>query len=155
MAVMTVIATRDGMQLDDDAARLDVELVHRWLSEQAYWALGRDRETVQRSLAASRVLGAYADERLVGLARAVTDGATFAWLCDVFVDDAARGRGIGSWLVGELVGSLRADGVYRVLLATRDAHEVYRRLGFEPLADPGRWMELDARPAAASYGTGL
>jgi len=117
--------------------------VHRWLSTQAYWALGRSRETVVRSLAASTVLGAYAEGRLVGLARAVTDGATFAWVCDVYVDTAHRRRGIGSALVRELVARLQAGGVYRVLLATRDAHEVYRRLGFTELVEPGAWMQLD------------
>ncbi|HSF26156.1 MAG TPA: GNAT family N-acetyltransferase [Actinomycetes bacterium] len=133
------------MELDDDPARLDVDLVHGWLSAQAYWALGRTRATVARSLAASTVLGAYEDGQLVGLARAVTDGATFAWVCDVFVERAHRGRGIGSALVRELVTRLRDGGVYYVLLATQDAHEVYRRLGFTELAEPSRWMQLDLR----------
>ena len=119
--------------------------MHQWLSTQAYWALGRSRETVARSLAASTVLGAYDEGRLVGLARAVTDDATFAWVCDVYVEVTHRGRGIGSALVRELVRRLREDGVYRVLLATRDAHEVYRRLGFTELAEPQRWMQLDLR----------
>ena len=119
--------------------------MHQWLSTQAYWALGRSRETVARSLTASTVMGAYDEDQLVGLARAVTDGATFAWVCDVYVEAAHRGRGIGSALVAQLVSRLRGQGVYRVLLATRDAHEVYRRLGFTELAEPDRWMQLDLR----------
>lgn len=139
----------DGYELSDDPARLDVDMVHRWLSEHAYWALGRSRETVERSLRGSRVLAAYDGPRPVALARAVTDGATFAWLCDVYVEPAARGAGLGTRLVRELVGRLRADGVYRVVLVTRDAHEVYRRIGFRELADPARWMEIDTRTGAA------
>jgi GNAT superfamily N-acetyltransferase len=88
----------------------------------------------------------------VAFARAVTDGATYAWVCDVFVAPAARGVGVGSAMVGELVRWLEAQGIMRVVLATRDAHEVYARLGFEPLANPSTWMERDRRPQRLSPG---
>ena len=80
----------------------------------------------------------------------VTDGATFAWICDVFVDDAWRGRGIGSWLMRECVTELlERRGILRLLLATRDAHAVYAQAGFEPLEGAWRWMEIDHRPTRA------
>jgi GNAT superfamily N-acetyltransferase len=119
--------------------------VHRWLSEDAYWALGRSRDTVERSVARSVVYGAYDGDRQVGVARAVTDGATFAWICDVYVDPPARGRGLGRRLVGALRDHLRGLGVRRMILATHDAHGVYAALGFNPLARPRYWMELDER----------
>ena len=145
-----MIARRDdGIELDTDVNRIDRDLLHAWLSGDAYWALGRDRTTVDRSLEHSRVVAAYSPgpdaSRMLAFARMVTDDATFAWLCDVYVAPAARGRGIGTWMIDEYVSLLRDSGVYRFLLATRDAHEVYRRVGFRPLAQPERWMELDLR----------
>jgi GNAT superfamily N-acetyltransferase len=133
----------DGYQLTTDPDRLDLRLVHDWLSTDAYWALGRRREVTDRSVAGSVVYGVYrpGDGRQVAFARAVTDSATFAWLCDVYVDRAERGRGLGTWMVGAVRDHLAGLGVRRVLLATDDAHGVYARLGFTPLAEPGRWME--------------
>jgi len=137
----------DGYEFTSDPDRLDLGLVHDWLSTDAYWALGRSRDTVDRSVAGSLVYGVYrpGDGRQVAFARAVTDSATFAWLCDVYVDPAERGRGLGTWMVGAVRDHLAGLGVHRVLLATKDAHGVYARLGFSPLAEPGRWMER--RPA--------
>jgi GNAT superfamily N-acetyltransferase len=100
---------------------------------------------VERSIAASLNLGAYDGTEQVAYARIVTDSATFAWVCDVFVDASVRGRGVGTWLMRAVVDHLHRLGVYRILLATRDAHEVYARVGFTPLADVGQWMELDTR----------
>lgn len=121
---------------------IDPELVHRWLSTDSYWAADRPFDKVLRSLANSLVyvLVSPAGEA-VGLARAITDEATFGWLCDVYVDRAHRGRGLGTWLVGELARELRERGVGRLTLATRDAHGVYAKLGFTPLAAPEMWME--------------
>jgi GNAT superfamily N-acetyltransferase len=101
-------------------------------------------------VAGSAVYGLYrvADGQLVAFARAVTDGATFAWLCDVYVDRPERGRGLGRWLVGAARDHLAALGVRRMTLATRDAHGVYAKLGFTPLARPEQWMELDLRSSA-------
>ncbi|MCX6099462.1 MAG: GNAT family N-acetyltransferase, partial [Candidatus Bipolaricaulota bacterium] len=82
-----------------DKARLDLDLVHRWLSEVSYWAQGRSRDVVERSIEHSLAFGAYLGDEQVGFARAVTDYATFAWLCDVFVDEGHRGRGVGKLLV--------------------------------------------------------
>jgi GNAT superfamily N-acetyltransferase len=141
----------DGLEISLDQARIDVDTVHRWLSEDAYWALGRSRDLVERSLAGSLVAGVYDGPApagtQVGLGRVVTDGATFAWICDVYVAPAFRGRGVGSWLSQVLVDELVDNrGILRLLLATRDAHPVYAKAGFAPLVGVWRWMEIDRRP---------
>ena len=128
-----------------DDSLLDVDRIHRWLAEDAYWALGRSRETVERSLRSSVNVGAYdrgPDGPVqVGFLRIVTDRATFAWVCDVYVDPSARGRRVGMLLMAEADRLLGDYGVRRAMLATADAHGLYERYGFTPLADPGRWME--------------
>ena len=129
-----------GREISTDPARLDVDQIHRWLSEDAYWALGRTREAVERSIAHSLNFGAYDDGRLVGYARLVTDEATFAWLCDVYVAPDHRGRGVGNALMDAVDERLRGLGVRRAMLATADAHALYARYGFEPVADAERWM---------------
>jgi GNAT superfamily N-acetyltransferase len=135
----------DGLVISDDPSRLDLERICSWLAT-SYWAGDRDRPTIERSIAGSRPFGVYGpDGAQLALTRATTDGASFCWLGDVFVDESARGRGIGTWLVGEVVGQLRQEGVPRFLLGTRDAHELYRRIGFESLRVPEVYMELDLR----------
>jgi GNAT superfamily N-acetyltransferase len=129
-----------SIEISTDPERLDLDTVHRWLSEDAYWALGRSREVVERAVAHSLNYGAYVDETLVGYARLVTDGATFAWLCDVYVEPSHRGRGVGTALLSAVDGQLASSGVGRAVLATEDAHDVYRRFGFTPLTHPQRWM---------------
>lgn len=142
-----ILGTRaDGLVLDDDLARVDRDAVTRWLSVESYWARGRPRGVIERSLAGSRVFGVYAGAEQVALARVVTDGATFAWVCDVIVDESRRGEGVGSWLMAQVVATLQAEGVARIVLTTRDAHEVYRRIGFGELRVPQTWMEIDVRP---------
>ena len=132
-----------GYSIDPDPARLDVELLHKWLSTDAYWAMGRSRETVERSIAHSLVYGLYApDGHQVGFARVVTDRAVFAYLCDVYVDPSARGGGLGTWFVKSVCDAVRADGVRRLMLATADAHGLYAKLGFTPLTEPHKWMEI-------------
>jgi GNAT superfamily N-acetyltransferase len=135
--------------LTTDPGRVDLDRVHGWLSEQAYWAKGRERDVVVRSIAGSTNYCVFGDAGQVAFARVVTDGTTFAWICDVFVDEQHRGRGLGSWMVESVIEDLRVAGVERVVLATRDAHEVYRRAGFAPLEGPGRWMEIDERATRA------
>ncbi|MER5376938.1 GNAT family N-acetyltransferase [Streptomyces sp. NPDC002553] len=133
-----------GYELSTDPGRVDAERVHRWLSTDAYWALGREREKQDRAIAGSLNFGVYdvASGEQVAYARVVTDRATFAWLCDVYVDPAVRGKGIGTSLVAAVRDHLRPYGLRRMLLATQDAHGVYEKVGFEALEDPGRWMAL-------------
>ena len=136
------------VSISTDDALLDVERIHRWLSEDAYWARGRSLRTVERSLQHSVNVGAYDDDGgLVGFLRLVTDRATFAWVCDVYVDPAARGRGVGKLLMAEADRLLTSYGVRRAMLATADAHGLYARYGFAPADVPDRHMFLDRDPA--------
>lgn len=137
---------RDAYLISDDPDRLDLGLVHRWLSTDAYWALGRPRDVVERSAAESVNLGLYRDGTQLGYARVVTDHATFAWLCDVYLDPAIRGAGLGTWFVGAICDEVRGWGTSRIILATRDAHGLYAKFGFTPMAEPERWMELRRKP---------
>lgn len=140
------VRREDGHEIDTDKARLDGSLVHRWLSTDSYWARGRPEHAVATSIEKSTCYGIYAsDGRQVGFARAVTDEATYAWICDVYVDRGSRGLGLGTWLARTMVADLREHGIPRIVLATADAHEVYRRAGFVELGTPSRWMEIDER----------
>ena len=136
-----------GLVLDDNRARVDVGEVHRWLSQEAYWAEGRERDVQERLVReAQRVVGLYDGARQIGFARAFGDGVSFMYLADVYVLDEYRGRGLGV----ELVRFMVEDGPYddrRWLLHTRDAHALYRKVGF---GEPGeRLME---RPKAWRSG---
>ncbi len=121
----------DGFELDDDPARIDLDEVHRFLSEDAYWARGRPREVQERLVReAARVVGLYHEARQVGFARAATDGVSFAYLADVYVLPGYRGRGLGVELVREMV----ENGPFanrKWILHTEDAHDLYRKLGFD------------------------
>lgn len=139
-----MIARRtDGYEIDVDTDRLDLNLVHHWLSTDAFWALGRSLETVRRSVAGSTNFGVYDESgRQVAFARVVSDLATFAWLCDVYVDPRHRGLGIGTWLTATIRDYLAPYQLKRVLLSTKDAHEVYARAGFVKFPDPERLMYM-------------
>jgi len=143
---------RTGFRISSARADLDLNVIHRWLSTDAYWAIGRDLATVQRAFANARAWGVLQGDDLVGVARCITDGATFAWICDVYIDPDFRGRGLGTWLVDTIVRTLNDESVPRYLLATRDAHDVYATLGFSPLVAPDRFMEIDNRPQRPQPG---
>lgn len=130
------------LTISTDPSLVDVALVHRWLSTDAYWALGRPREVVERSVAESLNVGAYDDGVQVGYARVVTDRATFGWVCDVYVDPSRRGAGIGSRLISSVLAELSPLGLLRVMLATADAHALYAAHGFEPLPNASMIMVL-------------
>ncbi|MFI0513731.1 GNAT family N-acetyltransferase [Streptomyces sp. WSLK1-5] len=134
----------EGYEISTDPGRVDAERVHHWLSTDAYWALGRSREKQDRAIAGSLNFGVYAVRTgdQVAYARVITDLASFAWLCDVYVDRSVRGAGIGTALVGAVREHLRPYDLRRILLATHDAHGVYEKLGFAPLVEPDRWMAL-------------
>lgn len=134
----------EGYEFSADSARVDIDRTYHWLSTDAYWAKGRPREQHDRAVAASMNFGVYdtASGEQVAYARVVTDGALFAWLCDVYVDPSVRGKGVGTAFVGAVREELRPFGVRRVLLATHDAHGVYEKVGFKPLDRPDRWMAL-------------
>ena len=121
--------------------RLDIEAIHRFISTESYWGKGRSVETVTRSIENSVPFGLYRDGQLIGFARVVTDYATFAWLADVFVVEAERGRGLSKWLMEVILSHPQLQGFRRWMLATRDAHELYRPFGFDALRRPERFME--------------
>ncbi len=141
LAPLFEMTRADGYLLTTDRSKLDVVTVHRWLSEESYWATGRPLDVMEKAIANSLCFGVYRDGRQVAVARVITDYATFGWLCDVFVDEATRGDGIGKWMVQAIMAHPDLAGVRRILLATRDAHELYRRYGgFELIGNPELWM---------------
>ena len=131
---------RDGYTISTDPQRLDLEVIHGFLANDSYWAQGRSVETIRRSIEHSLAFGVYEGERQVGFCRVITDYATFAWLADVFVVEAYRGRGLAVWLVETVISHPELQGLKRWLLATKDAHGLYAKYGFEPLPEVDRWM---------------
>ena len=136
-----------------DLARLDRDRVHVWLSREAYWSLGLPRAVFDRAVENSLVASAFVAGEQVGFARVVTDHATFAWLCDVFVASSMRGRGIASRLIAAILDHAELQGLRRWALRTRDAHALYRRYGFVELAEPQRSMERH-NPDADRHASG-
>ena len=130
-----------GYLISDDPARLDVAAIHAYLT-RSYWATGIPREIVERAVRGSLCLGLYivAGEQ-VGLVRVVTDYATFAWLCDVYVLEPHRGRGLSKAMMRAVLAHPRLQTVRRFTLATRDAHGLYAQFGFKPVAKPESQME--------------
>jgi len=125
--------------LSDDPARVDLDLVHGYLA-QTYWSPGIPRETVARAISNSLCFGAYLGANQVGFARLVTDRATFAYLADVFVLESHRGKGLSRALMELVMSHPEVQGLRRWLLATRDAHGLYRKFGFVDLANPGVFL---------------
>jgi GNAT superfamily N-acetyltransferase len=140
----------DGFELDDDPGRVDLVAVHTFLNQESYWARGRSRELMEKAIAGSaRVVGLYHDDEQAGFARAVSDGATFAYLADVYVLAAHRGRGLGLELIREIVdGGPRWNA--RWLLHTADAQALYAKLGFAEGPPPHPQMERRARSVPAA-----
>ena len=133
---------RGHYRVSTDPRRLDLDVIHGFLSQQSYWAEGIPRDVVERSIRNSLGFGVYDDDRQVGFARVVTDRATFAYLADVFVLEAQRGRGLSKWLLECVLAHPDLQGLRRWHLTTRDAHGLYAQYGFQPLADPGTLMEI-------------
>ena len=133
-------ARRAEFLISTDPQRLNLDAICDMLS-RAYWANGRSRELIARYLRYALVFGVYDGARQVGLARIVSDYSTFAWLCDVFIHEEYRGRGLGKWLMESILAHPDLQGLRRFVLATQDAHGLYAQYGFTPLASPERWME--------------
>lgn len=133
--------TKGEFEISTDAGRIDLSTVHDFLAN-SYWAKGIPVETVQRAIANSLCFGIYHNRRQVGLARVVSDRATFAYLADVFVLEPYRGRGLSRWLMECIVAHPDLQGLRRWMLATQDAHGLYQKFGFTPLKSPERWMEV-------------
>lgn len=130
-----------ALQVTTDKERLDVGLIHRFLSTETYWSRGIPRATVERAIAGSLCFGGYLDGRLAAFARVVTDGATFGYLADVFVLPEHRGQGHARTLMAAVMAHPRLQGLRRFSLATSDAHGLYAAFGFAPPAQPKTLME--------------
>jgi GNAT superfamily N-acetyltransferase len=135
---------RGEYSISTERERLDLDIVHKFLSEEAYWSPGVPRDVVEHSIENSLCFGLYHGAQQVGFARVVTDRATTAYLADVFVLSEHRGRGLGVWLVETVFSHPDLQGLRRFLLGTADAHALYERYGFRP-ADPTRMMERRAQ----------
>lgn len=135
---------RDGFLLSTDKSRLDVDKIHKFLSEESYWARERSLEQTSTAIENSICFGLYDGEKQIGFARVVSDKATFAYVGDVFVIDQFRGRGLSKWLMQTIIDHPELQGLRRWVLATRDAHGLYRQFEFSELRFPERWMEKTA-----------
>jgi GNAT superfamily N-acetyltransferase len=133
---------KEAFTISTDKTTLSLAYIHDYLSNHSYWAAGVPFDTVKRSIEGSLCFGVYSGEQQVGFARVITDKATFAYLADVFIDEAFRGRGLSKWLMEVILGHPELQGLRRFMLATRDAHELYRQYGFTGIDDPSRLMQL-------------
>jgi GNAT superfamily N-acetyltransferase len=128
-------------EIDSDKRRLDIAGIHRFLSNESYWASNRTLEQNLTAIENSLCFGVYRGRELVGFARVITDKATFAYVGDVFIIEDHRGKGLSKWLMEVIVSQPDLQGMRRWLLATRDAHGLYKHTGFDELRFPERWME--------------
>jgi RimJ/RimL family protein N-acetyltransferase len=142
------------LEISTDAARLDVAFIHRYLSTDSYWAKGRPREVVERSIAHSICFGAFLDDRQVGFARVATDRAVFAYIMDVFVVPEHRGAGIASQLMAAVLAHPDLQGLRLIALRTRDAHPLYARFGFTAVDNPESFMvrQWPSGPSTSAAG---
>jgi GNAT superfamily N-acetyltransferase len=134
--------SRDGLEITTDRARLDVDAIHAFLAGESYWARGIPIELVRRSIENSICFGMLDGARQAGFGRVITDRATHAHLCDVYVLPAYRGRGLGRWLMECVMSHPDVQGVRKFSLATRDAHGLYAPFGFAPISRPDWAMEI-------------
>lgn len=142
---------RGPYRVTSDPTQLDIEAIHAYLT-RSYWAEGITREIVAQSIQASLCFGLFDHARQIGFARVITDHATFAYLCDVYVLEEYRGQGLGTWLVKIVTEYPALTRVRRFLLATRDAHGLYSKFGFAPLQAPARFMEIFRPGRGATSG---
>jgi GNAT superfamily N-acetyltransferase len=134
-----------SVTISTEKSLLDVPMIHRYLSEESYWAKGVPRDVVERSIENAFCFGAYEDGKQVGFARVVTDYAVFAYVGDVFVLDSHRGRGVSKMIMSAIMAHPRLQGLRRWSLVTSDAHGLYRQFGFSELANPEKHMERTLR----------
>lgn len=132
---------RDEYRTSTDPAKFDLDAIHAYLV-RAYWSQGIPRTTVERAVANSLCFALLHGKAQVGFARVVTDSATFAYLCDVYILEEHRGKGLGKWLMECVMGHPSLQGLRRFSLATRDAHGLYRQFGFGDLSKPDTLMEI-------------
>jgi len=128
-----------------DPGKLDIEAIHAFLSTESYWAKGIPKEIMIRAIENSLCFGVYENSRQIGFARIITDHATYAYLCDVYIIETHRGKGLAKWLMSMIMVHPSIQGLRRITLVTRDAHGLYRQFGFTALNRPEGYMELVRR----------
>jgi len=133
--------TQGNYTISTDKNRLDIALIHHFLSVQSYWAIGIPLDTVKKSIDNAMCFGVYSGDQQVGFARVITDWATIAYLADVFILPEHRGQGLSKWLVETITTHPELQGLRRWMLGTSDAHTLYEKYGFKPVARPQIWME--------------
>lgn len=132
---------RETYRLTTDTAAMDLDAIHAYLT-RSYWAEGISQELMARAMAGSLCFGLFDGARQIGFARVITDRATYAYLCDVYVLDEYQGRGLGTWMMQEVMTHPELQGLRRFGLVTRDAHRLYEKCGFAELANPAGHMEI-------------
>jgi GNAT superfamily N-acetyltransferase len=150
--VVNIECSRDRYRISTDPRLFDIGAIHAYLT-RSYWAEGIPEDVVAKAIQGSLCFGLFEGSRQIGFARLVTDRATFAYLCDVYVLEEFRGQGLGKWLVEVVMGHPDLGALRRFVLATRDAHGLYQAFGFRPLAKPGIFMEI-VRPEIYKAGQG-
>jgi GNAT superfamily N-acetyltransferase len=133
--------TKDRFYISTEKEKMDIDLVHSFLT-RSYWAEGISKEIVQRSIDGALCFGVFYQKKQIGFARMITDKATFAYLADVFIIEEYRGLGLSKWLMEVIMSYPGLQGLRRMMLATRDAHELYKKFGFTPLNNVDRWMHI-------------
>jgi GNAT superfamily N-acetyltransferase len=135
---------KDEFTISTEKQRLNLDVIHKFLSEDSYWARERSIEQTKTAIENSICFGLYDGDRQIGFARVVSDKATFAYIGDVFVLNEYRGRGLSKWLMQVIVDHPELQGLRRWVLATKDAHGLYEQFEFAQLRYPERWMEKTA-----------
>jgi GNAT superfamily N-acetyltransferase len=131
-----------GYTISTNKRLIDFEQLHHYLSKESYWAKGIPAERLKNAIDNSMCFVICRQKELAGFARVVTDRATFAYICDVFIQDRHRRLGLSKWLMQTIMGHPALQGLRRWSLATADAHKLYEQFGFTPLSKPGAWMEI-------------
>ena len=141
-AINDAVFLKKGFEISTDKDLLDFQMIYSYLSDESYWSKGISVEKVRRSIENSICFGVYHHGRQVGFARIITDKATFAYLCDVFILDDFRAQGLSKWLIQTILAHAELQGLRRWSLATADAHGLYSQFGFMPLTSPENWMGI-------------
>ena len=132
---------KDKFYISTEKEKMDIDLIHSFLT-RSYWAEGISKEIVRRSIEGALCFGVFENEKQIGFARMITDRATFAYLADVFIIEEYRGLGLSKWLMEVIMSHPDLQGLRRIMLATRDAHELYKKFGFTQLNNVDRWMHI-------------
>lgn len=144
-AMNDITINKDNFCISTDKSKLDITIIHHYLSKEAYWSLNIPLERVQKSINNSLCYGVYYNDQQIGFARVITDFASFAYIADVFILNEYRGKGLSKWLVETMITHPELQDLRRWALRTRDAHGLYNKFGFADISDPEKWMELDTK----------